>query len=178
MLDAPCGAMVWMPILLRRLSIETNQTFRYHGVDIVESVINASIEKFQNYSKEWQFSVLDFTQQELPANYDLIFSRDALQHLSYERIVGALRMFGSAKGARYLLVGSYMVAKNRNIKVGDCFYINLTKPPFSLTQYVEIISENVPDSSVKHLILYDIPNYLSKVNFDLMLNDTLKFTRR
>jgi hypothetical protein len=178
MLDAPCGAMVWIPILLRRLSVETNRTFRYHGVDIVESVVNASIQKFQNYSDEWQFSTLDFTQQELPDDYELIFSRDALQHLSYDKIVGALRGFSKVKGAQHLLVGSYMVEKNRNIRVGDCFYINLMKPPFSLTQYIEIISENVKDETVKHLILYDIPNYLSKVNFDLMLNDTLKFMRK
>jgi hypothetical protein len=51
--------------------------------------------------------------------------------------------------------------------------INLLGPPFNLNGYVELISEETRDK--KHLVLYDIPNYLSRVDFDRMLVDSLAF---
>lgn len=88
LLDAPCGSFIWMPYLLNNVS-ETlgkrGERFRYHGVDVVESIINASIVKYAD-RKDWQFSVCDFSQQDLPNGYELIFSRDALQHLSFEKV--------------------------------------------------------------------------------------------
>jgi hypothetical protein len=172
MLDAPCGAMAWMPILLANLSNETNKTFRYHGVDVVESVVNSSRSRFSNRSDEWQFSTVDFTQHSLPANYELIFSRDALQHLPMEKVVNALRMFSLVPGARFLLVGSYVKdSMNRNIGAGDYFSIDLTRPPFNLNNYISVISEDRLDPPFKHLVLYDIPNYLSQIDFEKMLND-------
>lgn len=74
------------------------------------------------------------------------------------------------KGARYLLVGSYLgnVGKNVNIEVGSVFLINLTQPPFNLTQYVRVYHENRTEYEPKSLILYDIPNYLRNVDFDRM----------
>jgi hypothetical protein len=48
-LDAPCGAMAWMPLLLRNLSNEL-QNFEYHGIDVVESVIDSLKIRFRNYS--------------------------------------------------------------------------------------------------------------------------------
>jgi hypothetical protein len=173
MIDAPCGAMAWMPILLKRLSNETNRTFRYFGVDVVESVVNKSIGKFQNFSGEWQFATIDFTRQQLPHGYELIFSRDALQHLPIVKVVAALRMYASTRGARYLLVGSYLNGQNQKIKTGDYYSIKLIDPPFNLKQYVEIFDEQMPGG--KHLILYDVPNYLSKIDYDQMLVDSLNF---
>lgn len=60
---------------------------------------------------------------------------------------------------------------NKNIAIGDYYAINLKLPPFSLTQYVEIFHEN----DDKYLILYDIQNYLSKIDFDLMKNNVKMF---
>jgi SAM-dependent methyltransferase len=167
MLDAPCGAMKWMPLLLTNLSLETNHKFKYFGVDVVESVINKSLQKFKNFSDEWKFKVVDLTEQPLPENYELIFSRDTLMHLPYVKVVRALKSFSRTKGAKYLLVGSFQnrPEQNQNIKIGEFHRLDLTKSPFNLKQYVETLDER---NDNKHLIVYDIQNYLSKIDFDQM----------
>ena len=88
MLDAPCGSFLWMPLMLRNVSEDfksRGKRFRYHGVDVVESLITNAKQKYSNES-DWDFSVCDFSAEDLPNGYDLIFSRDALQHLSYEKV--------------------------------------------------------------------------------------------
>jgi len=88
LLDAPCGSFIWMPYMLKNVSEDfksRGKRFRYHGVDVVGSLIKASQERYANES-DWTFSVCDFSSQDLPSDYDLIFSRDALQHLSYEKV--------------------------------------------------------------------------------------------
>lgn len=175
MIDAPCGSFHWMPLVLEKIKLK-NSRFRYHGVDVVEKVILKSKLKYaNNTADDWQFSVLDFSQKPLPAGYDLIFSRDALQHLPYEKIFDSLKTFSRSIGPRYLLVGSYVEefdGSNRNIGVGDYFSINLTKPPFNLSTYVKVFPE-MNAGPKKSLILYDIPNYLSKIDFDNLKKQAL-----
>ena len=176
-LDAPCGAMVWMPELLKNLTV-SNIFFKYHGIDIVESVITKSREKYANDFKNWNFSLFDLTRGPLPSDYDLIFSRDALQHLPLLAVYEALKSFATANNSRYLLVGSYLEnKKNIQIKPGEYFDINLTLPPFNLDKYEEQYREAIFDYKLdkKFLILYDIPNYLSKIDFEKMKNDILSF---
>ena len=81
-----------------------------------------------------------------------------------------MRAYSRVQGAKYLLVGSYFgnYGNNKNIEVGNTFLINLAKPPFNLNQYVRIYHENKTEYEPKSLILYDIPNYLSKIDFDLI----------
>ena len=66
--------MSWMPILLGNLS-KLNSNFKYHGLDIVESVINKSNLKYGRENKNWLFSVYDVSEGDLPSNYDLILSK-------------------------------------------------------------------------------------------------------
>jgi len=68
-LDAPCGAMAWMPLLLRQLGNEI-ENFQYHGVDVVETMIDSLKIKFKNESN-WKFSLNDITKQQLPIYYEL-----------------------------------------------------------------------------------------------------------
>lgn len=91
MIDAPCGSFLWMSGVVRDINdvFKTKRgksSFRYHGVDVVESVIKKVKEKYSNFSKNCQFSVRDFSTQGLPENYELVFSRDALMHLSYDKV--------------------------------------------------------------------------------------------
>ena len=89
MLDAPCGSFLWMSIVMKNVTAEfrsRGEQFRYHGVDVVTDLINTVREKYANLSEDLEFSVCDFSRQDLPQNYDLIFSRDALMHLSYEKV--------------------------------------------------------------------------------------------
>lgn len=92
MLDAPCGSFHWMPLFLRNVSTDykrEGKRFRYHGVDVVESVIKASKAKYSN-ENDWMFSVCDISTDCLPNGYDLVFSRDSLMHLSYEKVLISL----------------------------------------------------------------------------------------
>lgn len=92
----------------------------------------------------------------LPTGYQLIWSRDSLQHLPMH----AAWMFLNnvkASGAQYLLVGSYIVSKagNVDISAGEYYPIDLLKPPFSLKPTpLEVLDEKTEDG--KHLLLFDV----------------------
>lgn len=84
------------------------------------------------------------------------------------KIVNSLEAYSRVRGAKYLLVGSYFdnFIENINIEIGQEFLINLTKPPFNLNKYIRIYFESNYIGPRKSLILYDIANYLSKVDFN------------
>jgi hypothetical protein len=56
---------------------------------------------------------VDYSNQRLPGGYDLVWSRDSLQHISMH---GAWQFLNNVKasGAKYLLVGSYIKSGNPN----------------------------------------------------------------
>jgi hypothetical protein len=95
LLDAPCGGVhsSWTGILLPKIKKEI-PCFRYHGVDIVASVIRNNTKTFQApIFRDWvKFSEVDLSSADstLPTGYDMIFSRDAMQHLSLQSVGAAL----------------------------------------------------------------------------------------
>jgi len=154
-LDAPCGDYNWMKEVEKRNII-------YTGGDIVEEVIAQNNKKYsaQNVS----FKVIDITKDELPA-VDMIFCKDCLQHLSYEKIFMALSNFKRSK-SKYLLTTSYSeTLYNWDIHDGDCRPLNLLKKPFSLPQPLMKIREKsrgVQVDSDKEMYLYkldDVNNF-------------------
>ena len=160
--------MAWMPLLLENLS-KNIPSFRYHGVDVVESIVNISKQKYAHLAPSWQMTALDISHDRLPTGYELIFSRDTLQHLPLNVVIDTLENFSRTNGSNYLLVGSYFKADdNKMVPVGGYFSINLLKPPFNLTTALRIYDERVADEQPKFLYLYDIPNYLRHVDFDAM----------
>ncbi len=56
MIDAPCGSMNWVNYILYNLTNEISD-FRYYGVDIVDSIINASKIRYENMKKQWKIEV-------------------------------------------------------------------------------------------------------------------------
>ena len=175
LVDAPCGSFAWMPLLLKNITNEISD-FKYYGVDVVESIINSSKMKYSNRTN-WKFDVLDITSHKLPSGYDLIFSRDALQHLPLIKVADALKMISISNDSKYFLVGSYVKnGKNTNIRIGDYFSIDLTKYPFNLNNYIDIFAEMTFDQ--KHLVLYDIQNYLRNVDFNLIYSNIKKMTEK
>jgi len=167
-LDAPCGSFHWMQHVVQNATAEKGPTFKYHGIDIVESVINKSKAIHSQVHPNWKFSLVDITSQPVPQGYDLIFSRDALQHLPLLKVINALENFAKSN-AKFLLVGSYEHNKlNRNINVGDVFYINLFIAPFNLSNHIEIYEEIEDTESMKHLVLYDIEKHLKNADFNKM----------
>ena len=104
--------MFWIHHLLTNLSAEIPE-FKYHGVDVVESVISKSVIKFKEMAPRWKMTKMDISKDPLPTGYDLVFSRDALQHLPLNLVADALKNIALTSNAKYLLVGSYF-EENRN----------------------------------------------------------------
>mgnify|MGYP001810461955 CR=1 FL=1 len=87
------------------------------SLDITASVVKKNKKTFAT-KKNWRFGAFDLTSQALPRGYDLIHTRDALQHLSCRSIVAALRTLATSS-SRYLLVGSYNATTNVDIEDGE-----------------------------------------------------------
>lgn len=149
LLDVACGDFVWMPLALERLP----QSFRYLGGDIVPELISQHSAAYPQYD----FRVIDFVVDDLP-RCDLIFCRDALQHLPIGDIKRALKNF-SCSGAKYLLASTYLRKfgwKNaRERRVGKCQHRNLLLKPFNLADPIVIFSEQDPGH--KFLGLWKLP---------------------
>jgi hypothetical protein len=67
----------------------------------------------------WEFGVLDIAKEPIPEGFDLLFSRDALQHLNMGLVLNALENIARTK-AKYFLVGSYKEGVNKNINMATC----------------------------------------------------------
>jgi hypothetical protein len=79
------------------------------------------------YTLPLTLQCVDYANQHLPSGYELVFSRDSLQHLPMH---GAWQFLNNVKasGAKYLLVGSYIKSTglNGNIpKPGGLMAMNL-----------------------------------------------------
>lgn len=147
--------------------------FKYHGVDAAASVITKNKETFD--SMKWvSFSHMDLADVTAGrtrdfhkhSRYDIILSRDALQHLSYPKIAGVFQQY-CATESTFLLLGSYLdkeTGKNENIHIGDAFCINVRLPPFSFPKPVEVIREAIPAESRKYLLLYKLETLCSDPN--------------
>jgi hypothetical protein len=151
LLDAPCGAVSnsWTRIALQKIRNDI-PCFRYHGIDVANTIIQRNIANFSHDHPWATFSTVDLSTATLsrsslmPKGFDMILSRDALQHLPYKGIAGALKAYCESKSS-YLLVGSYLdegVYGNKDIlTAGGCFTINLKAPPFSFPDPLDTFTE-------------------------------------
>jgi len=149
MLDIPCGDFSWMPLMLARLP----DVFHYIGSDIVLELIQRN----RHIHPSRDFRVIDLVTDALPV-CDLIFCRDALQHLPLDNIMKALDNM-SHSGAKYLLTTTHLRQhgwrNRRNSRMGSCRDRNLLLPPFSLPDPIMIFSEQAPGH--KFLGLWTLP---------------------
>jgi len=165
-LDSPCGSMHWMHLFLEDVD-KIIPNFQFMGVDVVRFLISAHRKRWSN-RPNWRFQVCDISICSLPYGYELIFTRDALQHLPYHLIYSFLENVKESD-AKYLLAGSYVQEKsgNKNIEAGGTFVINLLEPPFSLPAPLEIFAESpdpVPGYARKHLLLFSADDLRTKWN--------------
>ena len=148
MVGAACGDFRWMPLVLGKLP----EGFIYTGCDIVPALI----EKNSNAYPQYKFKVNDFVKDGVPVA-DLIFCRDALQHITVDDIKDALEGF-SKSGAKYLLATTHLRRygwrNGRDIKVGKCRDRNLIYEPFNLPNPLVIYSEQYEN---KFLGLWKLP---------------------
>ena len=104
-LDAPCGMVVWTAPVISELRKEHAQ-LTYTGIDVVPSVIESNTKRLSDYADFMKFDAIDLSQPAKLPKADALISRDALQHLSYRGIAGALKNY-CASNAGLLLLGSY-----------------------------------------------------------------------
>lgn len=149
MLDIPCGDFAWMPLVLERLG----HGFRYVGGDIVPALVEHNSATHPRH----EFRVLDIVRDNLPP-CDMIFCREALQHLPLADIHSALRNI-SRSGAGYLLASTHLRRtgwRNRQeCRVGRCRDRNLMLPPFNLPDAIAVYAELDPKH--KFLGLWKLP---------------------
>lgn len=131
-----------------------NQGFSFMGTDVTCPLIDKHKTNFANHTN-WKFDCIDYANQPLPSGYDLVFSRDSLQHVPMHAAWQFLNNVRNS-GAKWLLVGSYVKSTdpNRDIKAGDYYSIDLLKPPFSTREPVEVFDEQ--DAEKKHMLLFDV----------------------
>jgi len=162
MLDSSCGSMHWMPLVLREVAA-SRPNFKFMGTDVTCNLTANHTKRFANESN-WRFACIDYANQPLPRDYQLIWSRDSLQHLPLH----AAWMFLNnvkASGAQYLLVGSYISSKAGNVDIlaGEYYPIDLLKAPFSVKpKPLEVLDEKSQDG--KHLLLFDVGQMTWKDN--------------
>ncbi len=94
-----------MPLVIEEVRQHT-PAFQFMGTDVTCSLIEKHKQAFAAKSY-MAFKCVDASYEPLPSGYDLIFSRDSLQHLPYAAVLSFLKNV-KASGARYLLVGSYL----------------------------------------------------------------------
>ena len=146
-LDIPCGDFNWMS------NVDLKEV-HYIGADIVENMI----EDNKNNFKDYEFKVLDITEDDLP-EVDLIFARDILGHFDYENIEKTIKNI-IRSGSKYLLTTSFTKWEyNVEIKNGDWRPINLMLKPF-LFKPIYLINENCFEGDFQYndkcLILFDL----------------------
>jgi hypothetical protein len=110
------------------------------------SLIKKQMLRFAEHAAQWQFSSIDYTEERgagLPAGYNLIYVQDTLQNLPCKRIVGALRNFANANGAKNLLIENHLVDGNCRFRSHGHYLINWLEEPFELVNYLEIKSEKI-----------------------------------
>ena len=140
MLDAPCGAFTWMPMVLEEIE-KTRPYFRYCGYEIVPKLVDSCKQRYGSH-KNWNFSLFDITTEPILDRFDIIMARDVFIHLTFEKVKCALN-FMSMSGSKYLFTTSYpndinedkpdpQFAFNKDKKLNEGAFraINLLKPPF------------------------------------------------
>ena len=145
LLDLPCGDFHWMSEIGLPIG-------HYIGGDIVARLVEITRIRYGRPNRE--FRTLDLCNDALP-QADLLLCRDCLMHLSEEMIFQALvNIFRS--NIKYLLITTYPDGRNRSIRVGDWFTINLCAAPYNFPPPMRTIDDWVPPFDRRRLGLWEI----------------------
>ena len=129
--DAPCGDFNWIRTL------RFPEDCIYIGGDIVASVIAGNRQSYARGTADLPgsrvFEVFDLTKDEFP-DADFWFCKDCLQHLSFHDVRSTLANFASSNVAVALISNHHGIDANVDIETGDFRYLDLTLPPFNLSE--------------------------------------------
>jgi cyclopropane fatty-acyl-phospholipid synthase-like methyltransferase len=151
MLDVPCGDMLWMNVFL------TNRSdIDYTGMDIVPELIERHKKEYAK--QDWTFRVHDIVAESLTTSYDLIISREMMQHLVTGDALTVLRHF-SDSGSSFVMMTTFPKTEtNTEIRknILRFRYLNLERPPYSLTPPMCVVHE-ANGYSAQHSGLWSLP---------------------
>jgi hypothetical protein len=161
MIDSSCGGMVWMPEVVEKVR-EQIPDFKYLGLDVACALVTNHTAAFAD-KPYMSFRCLDVSYEQVPSGYDLIFSRDSLQHLPMPAAYAFLYNMARSS-AKYLLVGSYVALEkndNRDIGSGGTNYYNidLLRPPFNVRPpplYILNETDTPKTEPMKSMLLLDV----------------------
>ena len=121
-IDIPCGDFLWIKKIINEKKI------KYHGIDIVEELIQENKNKYQN--EYINFSVNDIVNFEAKDKYDLIIVRDLLIHLDNTDIKKILNNLKKTN-VKYLAINNYEINKNKDVIIGQHRQVNILIEPYN-----------------------------------------------
>jgi hypothetical protein len=145
LLDLPCGDFHWMSEISLPIA-------HYIGSDIVARLVEIARIRYGRPNRE--FRTLDLCRDVLP-KADLLLCRDCLMHLSEETIFLALANI-IRSDIKYLLITTYPEGRNRSIRVGDWFTINLCAAPYNFPPPLRTVDDWVEPFDRRQLGLWEI----------------------
>lgn len=126
-LDVGCGDGYWWPDITG---------ISYTGIDVSEEAIKRARARHPDRN----YIVGEVGDARMPVLPDLVFCRDAIQHLSPMTGVGLIASMVSMR-PRWLLLSTYQGGKNIRIHEGGYYEPDLTIMPFSLGKPLETIPD-------------------------------------
>lgn len=140
--DCPCGDVNWIHHILHQIP-------GYTGGDIVRSLI----EKNRQLYRDTKFIVFDLINDRL-GDYDLLFTRDCLFHLSFSDIIRVCKQIKKSN-VKYILTTNFLNRKNYDIETGGWRPLCLQEPPFNFPRPLMVVNEDeVGEYSDKHMSLW------------------------
>jgi hypothetical protein len=145
LLDVPCVDFHWMS------EIEMPDV-HYIGGEIVPGLVEATRNRSGRPNRE--FRAIDLCNDSLPGA-DLLLCRDCLIHLSEEMNFLALANI-LRSDIKYLLTTTYPNGRNRSIRNGDWFALNLCAPPYNFPPPIRMLDDWLPPFDRRQLALWEI----------------------
>jgi hypothetical protein len=150
LLDAGCGDLTWMSLLLNDLNI------KYIGVDVVESLI----EKHKVDYPSIQFYVKDITKDPLPSA-DMMMCRDCLFHMSYHHLYETLYNFVNSN-IPYLFTTTHITNNfNFDIATGGFRLLNLMTSPFNFPEPLYTIYDSYAHHPPRNMAIWSRDQIIS-----------------
>ncbi|UPK39466.1 hypothetical protein IVB18_20920 [Bradyrhizobium sp. 186] len=156
LLDLPCGDFHW----LSKIELPVAH---YIGGDIVPELVECAAKQFGRPDRT--FRRIDLCKDPLP-EADLLLCRDCLVHLSEDMIFQAIENI-LRSDIRYLLTTTYPDGRNRAIRAGDFFTIDLCAPPYNFPPPITVLDDGVPPFDRRQLALWEVES-LRKIRWDGM----------
>jgi 2-polyprenyl-3-methyl-5-hydroxy-6-metoxy-1,4-benzoquinol methylase len=150
-LDMPCGDFLWFYEIIKHKNIN------YSGVDIVEELIEANKEKYQN--KNFDFINDDIVNFNTNKKFDLILIRDLFIHIQNSDIKKIIQNI-KKMDFRYVALNSYNNNVNYDVIVGKHRKVNLLIEPFNLVKPLEYFKDHEDD---KYIFLYEKKNFIQNL---------------